>query len=188
MRQGVEDAHSLDWWQQIDLTDDHRLTFVPVQHWSNRGFTDRRKSLWGGYVVEHAGRQVYFGGDSAVGPHFELTHERFGAMDLALLPIGAYAPEWFMGKSHMNPPQAVEAHFQLASRKSMGIHFGCFQLTQEGRDDPAEWLESARAAAGLAPEAFIVPEVGETIELPSPNAPSATPGPTGPPDSAAAEG
>jgi L-ascorbate metabolism protein UlaG (beta-lactamase superfamily) len=166
-RQGIQRVTELDWWQQVDLTPDHRLIFAPAQHWSGRGLRDRRRTLWGSFVLEHAGRRLYFAGDTASGPHFVEVARRYGPVDLAFLPIGAYAPPSFMRSAHLDPEEAVAAHAQLRARASMAIHFGCFQLSQEGCAEPAVRLVAARAAAGLNEEAFIVPLPGDAVELPA---------------------
>ena len=166
-QRGVGRAEELDWWQGSQLAADVRVTFTPTQHWSSRGLRDRRRTLWGGWVVEHAGKTVYFAGDTATGPHFARVAERFGPPDLALLPIGAYAPRDFMGTAHLSPAEAVAAHLELGARRSMAIHFGTFQLSQEAREAPGRLLAAARLAAGLDDGEFIVPAIGETVTLAS---------------------
>ena len=86
----------------------------------------------------------------------------------ALLPIGAYEPRWFMRQAHVNPAEAVQAHRDLTARRSVGMHFGTFQLTDEGIDEPVEALRAARAANGLSQEEFHVPGFGETVLIPVP--------------------
>jgi L-ascorbate metabolism protein UlaG (beta-lactamase superfamily) len=164
-RNGLDEVTELEWWQAVDLAPQHRLVFAPAQHWSGRGLRDRQRTLWGSYLVEHAGRRLYFAGDTASGPHFAELSRRYGPVDLAFLPIGAYAPPSFMRSAHLDPEEAVAAHAQLRARTSMAIHFGCFQLSQEGRDEPVERLAAARLAAGLAAERFIAPLPGDALEL-----------------------
>ncbi len=106
--------------------------------------------------------RILFAGDSGAGPHWADIRERLGAPDVALLPIGAYAPRWFMGPVHMDPADAVQAHLTLGARRSVGMHFGTFQLTDEAIDAPLEALEAARTAAGLDPAAFVTHGQGET--------------------------
>jgi len=153
----------LDWWEAHEPTRGVRVTVVPAQHFSARTPWDRDRALWGGFIVEAEGRRVYFAGDSGYGAHFREIGRRFPGIDLALLPIGAYEPRWFMGPVHVDPAQAVQAHLDLAPTGSVAMHFGTFQLTDEGIDAPIEELQQARAAAGLPAEAFQVPTVGGTL-------------------------
>jgi L-ascorbate metabolism protein UlaG (beta-lactamase superfamily) len=92
-----------------------------------------------------------------------MIHQKFGPMDLALLPIGAYEPRWFMKEFHMDPADAVQAHLDLQSKLSVGIHFGTFQLTDEGIDAPVHDLEAALMNANIPSSHFIAPLLGQTI-------------------------
>jgi L-ascorbate metabolism protein UlaG (beta-lactamase superfamily) len=138
------------------------VTYVPAQHFSARTLRDRNRSLWGGFVIEAGGAVVYFAGDSGYCPHFAEIGQRFPRIDLALLPIGAYEPRWFMRQQHMNPEEAVRAHLDLRARRSLGMHFGTFQLTDEAIDAPVLALRDARAREGVAEAAFDVLGFGET--------------------------
>ncbi|HUB16263.1 MAG TPA: MBL fold metallo-hydrolase [Acetobacteraceae bacterium] len=160
---GIAGAAELDWWQSMERAG-ARITYVPAQHFSARTLRDRNRSLWGGFVVEAGGAVVYFAGDSGYCPHFVEIGERFRRIDLALLPIGAYEPRWFMRQQHMNPEEAVRAHRDLRPRRSLGMHFGTFQLTDEGIDAPVRALRQAQAAAGVAVADFDVLGFGETRE------------------------
>lgn len=155
----------MDWWQRIEVANNFTLTFVPVQHFSGRGLFDRNKTLWGGYVLEIAGNKIYFGGDSGYADHYKQTYEKFGAMDLSFLPIGAYAPRDFMAYAHMDPKQSVQAHRDLRSKKSIGMHYGTFQLTAEAIDEPAELLRKEAKIAGLSPEEFTTIEFGKAFNI-----------------------
>jgi len=167
--QGVGNLRQLDWGDSVEVGEGVRITMTPSQHWSGRNFADRRRTLWGSYVIESEGHRIYFAGDTAAGAHFAAVRRDFGPVDLALLPIGAYAPAEFMSSAHLNPEEAVAAHRQLESTFSIGIHFGCFQLTQEARDEPAQRLIEARSRAGLERADFAVPAVGEAFDLPRPD-------------------
>jgi L-ascorbate metabolism protein UlaG (beta-lactamase superfamily) len=158
---GIPDVVELDWWQS---TREHgaAVTFTPAQHWSGRGLRGRNRTLWGGFVLGHGRMQVYFAGDTGRGAHFEDIYRRHGAVDLALLPIGAYEPRWFMREQHMDPDDAVRAHLALGARISVATHFGCFQLTDEAIDAPVRELEQARARHAVDADRFQVLEVGET--------------------------
>lgn len=154
-------VHELDWWQSA-YVGGATLTAVPAQHFSARTPWDRNRTLWCGFVLEVDGIAVYFAGDSGYSPHFAEIGARFPGIDVALLPIGAYEPRWFMTPMHVNPDEAVRAHLDLHARVSVGMHFGTFQLTDEGIDEPLRALEHARLPHGLTPEAFRVLDFGET--------------------------
>jgi L-ascorbate metabolism protein UlaG (beta-lactamase superfamily) len=158
---GLHSVGELDWWQSAQVAK-AEVIMTPAQHWSTRGPGNRNRSLWGGFIVRAHGRQVYFAGDTGYWEHFRDIHARFGRMDLALLPIGAYEPRWFMRDQHMNPDDAVRAHVELEAQISIGTHFGCFALTDEGIDDPVVELAAARQAHGVSAEAFQLLETGET--------------------------
>jgi L-ascorbate metabolism protein UlaG (beta-lactamase superfamily) len=158
---GFEDFRELDWWDQTKIGA-AGITFVPAQHFSARGPFDQRRSLWGGYMIETAGRRIYFCGDTGYSTHFSAIRSRLGAPDIAILPIGAYEPRWFMKTVHMNPAEAVRAHRDLGAGQSIGMHFGTFQLTTEPIDQPQADLGAALAGGGVAGENFVTFEFGET--------------------------
>jgi L-ascorbate metabolism protein UlaG (beta-lactamase superfamily) len=151
----------LDWWQGAPIGG-AAITAVPAQHFSARTLWDRNRTLRSGFVVQTDGLTMYFAADTGYSPHFVEIAERFPRIDLALLPIGAYEPRWFMQPMHMNPDEAVRAHVDLRARLSIGMHFGTFQLTDEGIDEPLRALERARAAHGVTGDAFGVLEFGAT--------------------------
>lgn len=173
---GIANAGDLDWWQSVQLRNGVRITAVPAQHFSNRGMTDSDATLWAGFVIEGSAGYVYFAGDTGYGPHFEQIRARFGPPRLALLPIGAFAPEWFMSPVHISPAEAVQAHRVLGAGRSVAIHFGTFRLSDEGQDEPVERLHEAIAEAGIDPETFWVLDFGEGRDVPPLEA-TATPDP-----------
>lgn len=126
-------VEELDWHETIKINK-LNITFTPAHHWSNRGFSPK-KTLWGSYYIEGSS-SVYFAGDTAYGNHFLDIKEKYGSPDLALIPIGAYLPRDFMLHVHMDPKQALQAHLDLESKESYAIHWGTFQLTHEGMEDP----------------------------------------------------
>jgi len=153
----------LDWWEATDLGNGRRVTVVPAQHFSARTPWDRNRALWGGFVLETPHGVLYFAGDSGYGAHFAEIGRRFPRIDVALIPIGAYEPRWFMRPVHMDPEEAWQAHRDLGARRSVAMHFGTFQLTDEAIEEPAALLTTARERAGASPDAFVVPRVGETL-------------------------
>ena len=138
----------LDWWESHALGEGLSATYVPAEHFSGRGLFDRDKSLWGGFVLETPHGKVYFAGDTARGVHFRAIRERFGPMTLSLLPIGAYAPRWFMERVHMDPDEALHASLTLESQTSLAIHFATFNLADDSYDAPTRAL--ARAVSQLS--------------------------------------
>ena len=160
-----ERVTELDWWESYRVSEKLRLHFVPVQHFSGRGLFDRNATLWGGYVLELAGQKIYFGGDAGYSSFYKETYERFGAMDVALLPIGAYMPRGFMAYAHMDPKEAVAAHLDLKSKFSIGMHYGTFQLTGEPYYEPTQYLYQELLKAGISPDSFISADFGNPIEV-----------------------
>lgn len=163
---GFPDVIELDWWQSLPLNEYLNLHAVPVQHWSARARHDTNRSLWLGFVLDSADGPVLFPGDSGLGPEFKLIHQRFGPLRFAALPIGAYAPRWFMRDNHMNPDDAVQAHQQLASQCSMAIHFGTFNLSDEEQFAPLQELDKALAERQVPASEFRPPKPGEQWQVP----------------------
>ena len=158
--QNLGPAHELDWGESFSLAG-FTIHCVPALHFSSRGLFDRNRTLWCGYVIESPERLVYFAGDTAFGPHFSWIRERFGSPRLALLPIGAYEPRWFMSPVHMGPDEAAKAHDILGSTTSIAIHHGTFQLADEGIDAPKmQLLACARR------ESFLILNNGQFAEIP----------------------
>jgi L-ascorbate metabolism protein UlaG (beta-lactamase superfamily) len=164
-RLGIDNVAELDWWQKLE----HQgleFHFVPAQHWSQRTLRDRNLSLWGGWVLRHPQFSFYFAGDTGYSKDFADIRERFGGFDLAAIPIGAYAPRWFMQPQHVDPAEAVQVHLDVNARQSFGIHWGTFAgLTDESLYEPPLALAEARKKAGVADEDFFVMKHGETRVL-----------------------
>ena len=159
----LENVIELDWWQEADLGGGRIVTCVPAQHFSARTPFDRNRTLWCGFVLRTGSETIYFGGDSGYGPHFREIGRRCPSIDIALLPIGAYEPRWFMRPVHMNPAEAVQAHVDIAPRVSIGMHFGTFQLTDEAIDEPLLALGRALEERGISDEEFTVLDFGESV-------------------------
>jgi L-ascorbate metabolism protein UlaG (beta-lactamase superfamily) len=161
---GIRTIEELDWWDASSRSP-LPITLTPAHHFSARGPTDRNRALWGGFLLTCGSRQIYFAGDSAYAPHFREVRQRLGAIDLALIPIGAYEPRWFMHAVHMNPAEAVQAHQDLEACETIGMHFGTFQLTTEAIDEPVHALDTARRAAGLTAAQIRTLDFGESLRL-----------------------
>ncbi len=155
-------VRTLDWWHHAPVGERGRVTAVPARHFSARSLRDSGRALWAGFMIESQGMRVLFAGDSGAGAHWTRIRERLGAPDIALLPIGAYAPRALMRRVHMDPSEAVQAHRLLQARQSIGMHFGTFQLTDEAIDAPERGLAAARVAQDVADGAFVTLGFGET--------------------------
>jgi L-ascorbate metabolism protein UlaG (beta-lactamase superfamily) len=154
----------LDWWQSYTTAGGPSVTLTPARHWSNRVTGQVNGRLWGGFFVRHEANSAWFAGDTGYDDRFfREIREKLGAPQLALIPIGAYEPRWFMAPVHCNPAEAVQIHLDVGARQSVGMHWGTFQLTDEGRDAPVEALAAARAAAKLTPDAFRTMMPGESL-------------------------
>lgn len=154
----------LDWWESITFKG-KKITFVPAQHFSGRWPFDYNKSLWGGFVVGDGNKTLYFAADTGYCEHFKEIKDRFHRIDLACLPIGAYKPKKLMELVHMCPEEALMAHKVLYAKKSIGIHFGCFHLTDEGYDEPVRTLKETLYRNGIDSSEFLTLKEGEGIEF-----------------------
>ena len=157
---GAKNVQELDWWDNIRFKN---LTIhsVPVQHWSNRSF-NINKTLWCGWVFEKSDYKTFFCGDTGYSKDFLNIQKKFGYMDLSLLPIGAYAPRWFMKDHHCNVEEAIQIHKDIKSKHSIAMHWGTFQLTDEPMEEPPQLLKSLSAKMNLSNDEFIAMQQGET--------------------------
>lgn len=169
VRKAVPDARmdTGDWGDCISLADDAEVHIVPAHHWSARGTGDRRMALWCGFMLRTRAGLVYFAGDTGYGDGaiFRSMRERYGPTDVALLPIGAYAPRWFMAAQHTNPEEAVRIMADLEARQAIGIHWGSFQLTDEARDEPATLLSRALGERGIEARRFPAANPGDIYDF-----------------------
>jgi L-ascorbate metabolism protein UlaG (beta-lactamase superfamily) len=165
-KHGVKEVTELDWWEGVAVRPGLSIACVPARHFSGRGLSDGDATLWCGYVVEGPSGSVYFAGDTALGKHFHQIKRRFAPLRLALLPIGAYLPAWFMRPIHLSPEDAVEAHHILDAEVSMAIHFGTFPLGDDGEFEPVTKLREALSRKGRGRSPFWVLERGEGRNVP----------------------
>jgi L-ascorbate metabolism protein UlaG (beta-lactamase superfamily) len=162
-------AHRLiemDWWDRIELPGGVGLHYVPAQHFSGRTLWDRFETLWGGFALEAKEGPVYFCGDSGYCGHFQEFRQRLGSPRLAILPVGAYEPRWFMRHMHMDPSAAVQAYRDLRAHYAVGIHYGTFQLTDEPHDAPPQELLRVLQEQGIPPGRFRTLDFGQAWDVP----------------------
>jgi L-ascorbate metabolism protein UlaG (beta-lactamase superfamily) len=167
---GADDAikaEAFDWHHRVELGDGVAVTLVPTRHWSARGLFDRNKALWASFVLETPAGKIYIVCDSGYGDgkHFRNVAQAHGPLRLAILPIGAYEPRWFMQDQHMNPSEAVKALADCGAERALAHHHGTFQLTDEAIDAPRTALYAALAEARLPRERFVALQPGQVFEL-----------------------
>jgi L-ascorbate metabolism protein UlaG (beta-lactamase superfamily) len=155
-----------DWWDTVDIGKGGDVTIIPAYHWSSRTLRDRRMALWSGFMVRTGGGNAYFAGDTGYGDGqiFREMRRRLGRPDLAFIPIGAYAPRWFMGEQHVDPDEAVQIMEDLEAVRAVGIHWGIFQLTNEAWGEPPKLLFEALRRRGISPQVFPAGEPGQQYE------------------------
>jgi L-ascorbate metabolism protein UlaG (beta-lactamase superfamily) len=164
---GAIKAEAFDWNDRIELGNGVAVTLVPTRHWSARGLFDRNKTLWASFILETPAGKIYVVCDSGYGEgkHFRRVAEAHGPLRLAILPIGAYEPRWFMRDQHMNPSDAVRALRDCGAQQALAHHHGTFQLTDEAIDAPATALGEALDEAKIPRERFAVLKPGQVVEI-----------------------
>jgi L-ascorbate metabolism protein UlaG (beta-lactamase superfamily) len=161
-------VHAGDWGDSVDAGDGVVVHFEPAHHWSARGARDRRMALWSAFVVETPAGKVYHVGDTGFdgGRNCRAAARKHGGFRLAVLPIGAYEPRWFMEAHHQNPEEALESMRLAGAAYAAGHHWGTFRLTNEPIDEPRERLHAAVDRAGLERDRFRAMQPGQTWDVP----------------------
>ena len=138
-------VETYDWGDVVEISKTVKFHLSPMQHWSARGLFDRNKALWAALTIETTGGNIYFVGDSGYGngTHFKNIHKKFKAFRIALLPMGAYEPRWFMKDAHMNPSDMLKAYIDLGEPYTVPSHYDVFKLTDEARGEAKIALEEA---------------------------------------------
>lgn len=161
-KEKIKGYGDLDWWDEVKLTDSLSLQGVPAQHFSGRGMFDRDATLWCGYVIKRAGGNIYFAGDSGYNPTtFKEIGIRCAPIHIALIPIGAFKPEWFMSPIHCSPEEAVKIHLEVKAKQSIATHFGTFPLADDGQHEAAIELKKALAEHSFSENDFLILNEGE---------------------------
>ncbi|MFU8805336.1 MAG: MBL fold metallo-hydrolase [Bradymonadaceae bacterium] len=163
---GVPGGEELGWGDERIITSELSIHRTPARHFAGRGLTDRDTNQWGSYVISSPHGSVYFAGDTGWGDHFQKTGEEFAPLRLAILPLGAYLPRWFMAPVHISPEEALGAHDVLGAQTSVGMHFGTFKLADDGEFNPPVRLKRALLARDALPH-FWVLGFGEGRDVPA---------------------
>lgn len=154
----------LDWWHDLDVANDLRISFVPAKHWSRRGLTDSNKTLWGSFVVKYLKKNFYISGDTAYGGHFKEARDVFGEFEFALLPIGSYKPRWFMKSAHANPDEILMAYKDLGAKRAVFMHFNTFDLGDDKYNEAVLAMNDVIAKNKSVKRGdLIVPKFGESF-------------------------
>jgi len=161
---GSKQIQSAGWYQQFNTTNSIKIYYVPTRHWGRRYLTDTNIRLWGGYIIQGAGKTIYFGGDSGYGSHFKDIAQVFPSIDYAMIGIGAYKPEFFMGQSHMSPIDAIKAFKDTKAKNMIPMHYGTFDLSDEPLGDPIQVLEKEQQKNTHNGQ-FSYPSIGKVIHL-----------------------
>jgi L-ascorbate metabolism protein UlaG (beta-lactamase superfamily) len=156
-------SEAFDWGARVALSNEVAVHFEAAYHWSARGFGDRRMALWCAFAIETPDGAIYCIGDTGFrdGAIFRDIRQKHGGPRLALIPIGAYAPRWFMKDYHLDPTEAVKVFELCGAQSAIAHHWGTFQLTDEAIEAPREALSEALVEAGIETSQFRALRPGE---------------------------
>lgn len=160
-KRGIKNVIDMDWWDKQSFEEWKKdvkveVTYLPSQHFSARGVTDRNRTLWGGFRLEMNGTSLYFAWDTGYGDFVKTIREKFNDFDIGLIPIGAYKPRWFMAPVHTDPFEGMQIQRELSVKKAIGIHHSTFDLADDNQDDPIEDLAEAKKRPEYAGQTFEV--------------------------------
>ncbi|WP_246052111.1 MBL fold metallo-hydrolase [Leptospira idonii] len=161
LNEGLKDVEEMDWWDETKISG-IQIAFTPTQHFSGRGLTDKFQTLWGSFVVSGKKEKVYFAGDTAYYTHFREIGAKFKDIDVAILPVGAFEPRWFMSSVHVDPAQSVQSFADLNAKYMIPIHYGTFVLSDEKLDSVIPETKSAFRDLNIDLKRLIDLKIGES--------------------------
>jgi N-acyl-phosphatidylethanolamine-hydrolysing phospholipase D len=167
-KMGYTAVTELPWHESCEPFPDVRIISTPAQHFTARSLRDTNRAHWCGWRIESSHGSLWHAGDSGYCPAFREIGERYGSVDLGMIPIGAYQPRWVMKSMHMNPEEAVRVFVETRCRRALAMHWGTFRLTDEPLGEPPQRLERALQFSGIDTDAFMAGTIGKAIEFPSP--------------------
>ncbi|MGE6259985.1 MBL fold metallo-hydrolase [Heyndrickxia sporothermodurans] len=156
-------VEEFSWWEKTTIQD-ITFTFVPAQHWTKRTLSDTNTSHWGGWIIEGIENTIYFAGDSGYFEGFK-NIGKHRVIDYALIPIGAYEPEWFMSSQHINPEEAVQVFLDVGAKYFIPMHYGAFRLADDTPKEAVDRLMKAWEKEKLDPSSLIMLSLGETLKI-----------------------
>ncbi len=160
----MKNVIEMDWWQSSSLRG-LKVHSVPIQHFSNRTLFDRNETLWSGWIIESESNKIFFAGDTGYSPVFKEIGDRFGPLQVSIIPIGAYRPRWFMSPVHVDPPEAIQILRDTGSNRAIAGHWGTFRLADEPLGEPPVYLRKAMRENGIHEGQLIIMKFGETLRL-----------------------
>ncbi|WP_392559603.1 MBL fold metallo-hydrolase [Orbus mooreae] len=161
---GAQQVFELDWWQDITI-DEVVLSAVPAKHWSRRTISDTNRTLWCGWIIEYNQRCIYFVGDTGYSSEFSEIKVNFPHIDIALIPIGSYAPRWFMANQHIDPQQALQLFHDVGCKRAIAIHWGAFELADDPLDEPPRLLRQLVEHDQITNMDFLVIKIGNYVQI-----------------------
>ena len=169
-RYRFKDVTELDWYDEIKVNDDLKVTLLPAVHWSKRSLTDTNKTLWGNFLIEYKDKKIFFACDTGVGNIYKELGNKFGPIDLTLINIGAYnfypmMPYKDKSAYHTNPEEALSIAQDLKSKKVLGTHWGTFVLSLEPIMEPPVRFKDNAEKYGFKKEEAIVFKIGQVTKL-----------------------
>ena len=162
-----DDVNEMDWYDEIKVNEDLKVTLVPAVHWSKRSLTDTNKTLWGNFLIEYKNKKILFACDTGVGNIYKELGEKYGPIDLTFINIGAYDFKPMFDKSiyHTTPEEALNVAQDLKSKKIIGMHWGTFVLSLEPIMEPPKRFKASAAKYGFKEEDAIIFKIGEIVPL-----------------------
>jgi L-ascorbate metabolism protein UlaG (beta-lactamase superfamily) len=163
-RLGIDNVIEIDWNEEVEFKS-IKIKGTPAVHFSSRGAFDKDKTLWCGYLIEGS-KKIYFAGDTGYDEDiFKKIGNENPNIDVSIIPIGAYKPNWFMSSIHTNPSEAVQIHLDLKTKNSVATHFGTFALADEGQGEAGKDLKIALLKNKITTDRFIIPDEGVFYEF-----------------------
>ena len=169
-RNGYRDVNEMDWYDEIEINDELKVTLLPAVHWSKRSLNDTNKTLWGNFLIEYKDKKIFFACDTGVGNIYKELGDKFGPIDLTLINIGAYnfypmMPYKDKSSYHANPEEALSIAKDLKSKKVIGMHWGTFVLSLEPIMEPPVRFKDNAEKYGFKKEETIVFKIGQVTKL-----------------------
>jgi len=158
-----KDINEMDWYDEIKLNNDLKITFLPAVHWSKRSLTDTNKTLWGNFLIEYKGKKIFFACDTGYGDIYKALGKKYGPIDITMINIGAYNFKPMFDKSiyHTTPEEALNVAQDLKSKKVIGMHWGTFVLSLEPIMEPRKRFKDNAENFGFNKKDAIVFKIGE---------------------------